>query len=317
MPDEHSPADDRALLALLAGVSRSFYLSIRLLPPRLRRPVAVAYLLARTSDSIADAPGLDASLRLQMLQQFGDDVQGRCPPSPIPSPKEMPESEGRLLGAFVDCVRALEALAPGDRADVLEVLGHITRGQQLDLERFGAASAGAPQRLASDAQLDEYTYLVAGCVGEFWTRLGFRHVERFAALGEPEMLELGRRYGQALQLVNVLRDASDDLAQGRIYLPDPAHVEPWLARARDGLECGMRYALAVRSARVRVATALPALIGARTLSLLRAAPAGSRVKMPRREVRSLLARIALSFGSRNQLEFEFLRATLGWDNRPR
>ena len=317
MPDEPNPADERAMRALLARVSRSFYLSIRLLPARVRQPVAVAYLLARTSDSIADAPGLDAAQRLQMLQQFGDDVQGRCPPSPIPPPAGMPESEGRLLGAFVDCVAWLYALAPDDRADVLEVLGHITHGQQLDVERFGATSAEQPRSLSSDAQLDEYTYLVAGCVGEFWTRLGFRHLERFAALPEPEMLDLGRRYGQALQLVNVLRDAEEDRAQGRIYLPDPAHREPWLARARDGLEGGLRYALAVRSARVRVATALPALIGARTLSLLREAPPGRRVKMPRRELRSLLARIALSFGSRRQLEFEFLRAALGWDNRPR
>jgi farnesyl-diphosphate farnesyltransferase len=73
----------------------------------------------------------------------------------------------------------------------------------------------------------------------------------------------------------------------------------------------------VRGARVRVATALPALIGARTLSLLRGAPAGTRVKMPRRDVRGLLARLALAGGSRPQLEFEFLRATVGWDNRPR
>jgi farnesyl-diphosphate farnesyltransferase len=317
MPDEHSPADESALLALLARVSRSFYLSIRLLPAPLRRPVAVAYLLARTSDSIADAPGLDAALRLRMLQQFGDDVQGRCPPSPIPAPPGMPESEARLLGAFVDCVAGLEALAPEDRADVLEVLGYITRGQQLDVERFGEASAQEPRALASDSELDEYTYLVAGCVGEFWTRLGFRHVDGFAALGEAEMLGLGRRYGQALQLINILRDSDEDLANGRRYLPEPARIDPWLARARDGLECGMRYALAVRGARVRVATALPALIGARTLSLLRGAPAGTRVKMPRRDVRGLLARLALAGGSRPQLEFEFLRATVGWDNRPR
>jgi hypothetical protein len=55
----------------------------------------------------------------------------------------------------------------------------------------------------------------------------------------------------------------------------------------------------------------------RTLMLLRDAPPGRRVKMPRGEVRSLLARIALSCGSARQLEFEFLRAALGWDNRPR
>jgi farnesyl-diphosphate farnesyltransferase len=277
----------------------------------------VGYLLARTSDTIADAPGLDAATRLQMLQQFDDDVQGRCPPSPIPAPQAMPEAEGRLLGALPLCVGWLDALGPDDRADVLAVLGHITRAQKLDVERFVDASPSQPAALASDAELDEYTYMVAGCVGEFWTRLGFRHVPQFSTVPEPQMLEWGRRYGMALQLVNVLRDADEDRAIGRRYLPDAGDTARWHARARDGLESGMRYALALNSRRVRVASALPALIGARTLSLFDESPHGERVKVPRRDVRGLLARIAFTLGSRAQLEHEFLRATVGWDNRPR
>jgi farnesyl-diphosphate farnesyltransferase len=317
MPASHTATDDRAMLALLKAVSRSFYLSIRLLPSGLRRPVAVGYLLARTSDSIADAPGLDASTRLQMLQQFDDDVQGRCPPSPIPAPHGMNEAEARLLGALPNCVAWLDALAAEDRADVMTVLGHITHGQTLDVERFGEASAAQRRSLTTDEELDEYTYLVAGCVGEFWTKLSFRHVRAFANLPETQMLDLGRQYGKALQLINVLRDADEDLAQGRQYIPDPIEPAQWMHAARAGLDCGMRYSLAIASRRIRVASALPALIGARTLSLLESAPHAGRVKVPRRDVRSLLARIALAFGSRRQLDFEFLRATIGWDNRPR
>jgi len=313
----HTPPNEREMLALLRRVSRSFYLSVRLLPPPLRRPVAVGYLLARTSDSIADAPGLDAEHRLQMLQQFDDDVQGRCPPSPIPAPASMPQAEAQLLGAFVNCIAWLQSLPPDDRADVLTVLGHITRGQKLDVERFGDATSAEPQSLATDEELDEYTYLVAGCVGEFWTKLGFRHVPGYSSLQQDEMMSLGRRYGMALQLINVLRDASDDLVQGRCYVLDPANLAPWLARAREGLECGMRYSLSLPSARIRVASALPALIGARTLALMQRSPRSKRVKMPRSEVRGLIARIALSLGSRARLDYEFLRATAGWENPPR
>ena len=50
---------------------------------------------------------------------------------------------------------------------------------------------------------------------------------------------------------------------------------------------------------------------------MRDAPHQCGVKMPRRDVRNLLARLALSLGSRPQLEYEFVRATVGWDNRPR
>ena len=41
-----------------APVSRSFYLSISILPKPLRDPVALGYLLARASDTIADTAEL-------------------------------------------------------------------------------------------------------------------------------------------------------------------------------------------------------------------------------------------------------------------
>lgn len=305
MPDERRSPDDREMLALLKQVSRSFYLSVRLLPSGIRAPVAVGYLLARTSDSIADAPGVPSEVRLAMLRQFDDDVQGRCPPSPIPAPAGLIEAEARLLGAFGNCMAWMKALDAADQRDVLDVLEPITRGQRLDIERFGEAAA--PIRLTAD-ELDEYTYLVAGCVGEFWTKLGFRHLPAFASLPRDEMLDLGRRYGMGLQLINVLRDARADEAQGRGYIPDPANTAVWMAKAHDGLDAGMRYALAIGNARMRVASALPALIGRRTLASMPA-------KVPRAEVQWLLARLALSFGSRARLHREYA-AALG-DNRPR
>lgn len=307
---------DPDLPTLLESVSRSFYLSIRLLPGPLRRPVGAAYLLARASDTLADAPGIPPAERLGLLDELQNAARGTAPAAPIRAPAGT-AAERELLAALPACIAALHALDAADREDVLTVLGHITRGQRLDVERFGAASAAAPRSLANDQELHDYTYLVAGCVGEFWTRLGFRHLPRFAARPEAEMMELGRRYGMALQLVNVLRDAGEDLAIGRCYLPG-ADAAPWFARAREGLECGLRYALAVDGARVRMATALPALIGARTLSLLHEAGPRAlheRIKVPRSGLRRLLLRVAVSLAGRARIEREFRRA-LG-DNRPR
>ncbi|MEJ6022771.1 squalene/phytoene synthase family protein [Ramlibacter sp. PS4R-6] len=314
MPDRSRP--DPALLTLLEGVSRSFYLSIRLLPPGLGRPVGLGYLLARASDTLADAPGAGRAERLALLDRFLGMVRGERPAEPIRLDAAETPQERQLLQALPACMGELQALDEADRADVLTVLGHITRGQRLDVERFGDASAANPASLADDGELDEYTYLVAGCVGEFWTRLGLRHVAGFATLPPPELMDLGKRYGMALQLVNVLRDEAQDLATGRRYLP--AAREPWFARAREGLECGLRYSLALESRRMRVASALPALIGARTLALLRAAgprAAHERIKVPRSEVRWLLLRVLLSLGSRARIAREF-RDALG-DNRPR
>ena len=61
---------------ILKDVSRSFYLSIRLLPKAMREPVSLAYLLARASDTLADTEGLDAELRRDMLQGFGEVMRG-------------------------------------------------------------------------------------------------------------------------------------------------------------------------------------------------------------------------------------------------
>src|SRR5947207_9978361 len=165
------------------------------------------------------------------------------------------------------------------------VLERITRGQMLDIERFGELRE--VRALGSAADLDEYTYLVAGCVGEFWTRLCFRHVRNFAGRSEDEMLALGKRYGMALQLINVLRDTGSDLRAGRCYFPEyelsaahltasqifsePQRFEPiyrtWLEKAKSGLESGMQYSRAIENRRVRTGTVLPAFIGARTLAL--------------------------------------------------
>jgi farnesyl-diphosphate farnesyltransferase len=145
------------------------------------------------------------------------------------------------------------------------------------------------------------------------------------------MSELGRRYGNGLQLINILRDAHTDLQAGRCYFPlqelreiglEPGDIlmEPgrfefvfgkWREEAQRGLTAGMNYVHAIHPRRIRGAAALPALIGARTLSLLHAAGPGvlqRNIKVPRREVRSMLWRLASSFASRETLNQMFLEA---------
>src|SRR5258708_10578997 len=62
--------------SILASVSRSFYLSIRLLPKKLRDPVSLGYLLARASDTIADTTELPIELRTEKLRLLARGIQG-------------------------------------------------------------------------------------------------------------------------------------------------------------------------------------------------------------------------------------------------
>jgi farnesyl-diphosphate farnesyltransferase len=72
----------------------------------------------------------------------------------------------------------------------------------------------------------------------------------------------------------------------------------------------MQYALAIRNRRVRAATVLPALIGARTLALLRDAGATAlhrKIKVPRNEVRSMVSSLAFTLAARSEIEAIFQR----------
>ena len=135
-----------------------------------------------------------------------------------------------------------------------------------------------------------------------------------------ELLEAGRRYGQGLQLVNVLRDVVEDLPKGRCYLPHDelraagwsdgeswrtegnraallTVAERWRAKARGKLEAGERYADRLQSWRIRLATRLPARLGLRTLECLDRAGAEAferRVKISRAAVWRELASAALA-----------------------
>ncbi len=305
---------------ILRSVSRSFYLSLRFLPKALRDPLSLAYLLARATDTIADTVEPPVALRSEALRDLAAAIQGTAPARTTEAlrrsfaPLQSDKAERTLIEQLPALLDWLGELSPHDRAEVRTVLLKINRGQSLDLQRFGAGDE--IRALQNAAELDEYTYLVAGCVGEFWTRLCFAHVKNFSARPESEMSALGVQYGQGLQLINILRDAGDDLRNRRCYFPadeleslglspaqilrDPARIEPvlnkWREKAGRGIEAGKEYARAIRSRRVRFATALPAKIGAQTLALIREAGAAAltrRIKVPRADVRKMIVSTAL------------------------
>ena len=323
------PRTLRLQTAVLRSVSRSFYLSIRFLPAQLREPIALAYLLARTTDTVADTTEISTAVKMETLQMLSNGIQGKASRDVVSNliasfvPLQTNKNERELLKSLPQCLTWLDQIEQSDRDDIRVVLSKITRGQMLDLQRFD--SPREIRALATAADLDEYTYLVAGCVGEFWTGLCFRHVRDFADRSKDEMLGLGRRYGMGLQLINVLRDAGADLRAGRCYFPEselaasdltaseilaqPERFQPvyraWLEKAQTALECGMQYSRAIENHRVRGATVLPALIGVRTLALLKQAGIAVLqhiVKVPRREVRAIVASLLITFASRRCID---------------
>ncbi len=301
---------------LLSEVSRSFSLTLRVLPTAVRFQIGLAYLLARTSDTIADTGHATCAQRLSALHQFRDAVASggsqRVDFTLLASSQTSPAEQALLLRAN-ESLGLLRAVSSEDLQLMRRVLNTIVCGQMDDVRRFDLQ--GGLRALSTAAELDAYTHAVAGCVGEFWTELTLLHC--MSRRDCPEgFIEQGIRFGKGLQLVNVLRDIPADLRNGRCYLPqdeleraglnpealrDPAHwprVRPvfdaWRAKADDHLRMGSQYVLAIPFGqyRLRLACALPLLMGWATLDLLRNAnplQPEPRLKISRARVRRILA----------------------------
>src|ERR1041385_3074737 len=170
MPD----ASNELLTLLLHDVSRSFYLTLRVLPARIRAQIGLAYLLARTTDTIADTELVPLAKRLQALQALRERILGQ---SQVPldfgelARNQASPAERVLLEKCDASLALLQSLSKSDIQLIQTVLDIITSGQELDLHRFGEASKDHIVALRTDDELDDYTYRVAGCVGEFWTRI--------------------------------------------------------------------------------------------------------------------------------------------------
>ena len=369
------------LLRLLRETSRSFYLTLRVLPPAVRPQIGLAYLLARATDTIADTELVPVEERLAALAALSGRIVGehRDPLdlSRLAASQTGKGSDGerRLLQRVEAAVELLAQAASADQALIREVLATITSGQELDLRRFcgvsggpvsavppvlepvlepallstsgetvpppivlsppvipPAAASGVVTALATDAELDDYTYRVAGCVGGFWTKLTRARVFPGAVIDDARFLSDGIRFGKGLQLVNILRDLPKDLRAGRCYIPasmlarvglvprdllDPANgprLRPiyleLLDRAQSDLEAGWRYTntLPRGQIRLRLACAWPVLIGVKTIARLCTADVldqRKRVKVSRSEVEWLLVTSVMKLPFRGAWERQF------------
>jgi len=317
---------------LLRQVSRSFYLSLAVLPRPLREPIGLAYLLARAADTVADTGLIRRADRLDHLETLRRACAGEtadvgalsraCAAHQAPAERVLLERVGEALAR-------VEALAPADRHEVRAVLATLTSGMIFDLTRFPGEDSKGLAAIETLEELDHYTYLVAGCVGPFWTVLHMTHRRRLSDWALREMSEQGVSFGKALQLTNVLRDVPGDLAHGRCYLParelaalglgprdllehaGAARARPLYRRllglALEHYNVAWDYTLAIPRLewRMRLACAWPLLIGLATLADLAAHPnpliVTTPIKIPRGAVRALLARSTLTVWSNRAL----------------
>ncbi|HVE09879.1 MAG TPA: phytoene/squalene synthase family protein [Paraburkholderia sp.] len=284
---------------LLKGVSRSFYLTLRILPAGMRDPIGLAYLLARAADTIADTSLVPPAERLALLLSLRSAVNGAAGETAHlrrmadqMAAQQTQSDEKLLLESLEPALAILDQLDEADRAAVRDIVTTLTQGMEFDLRTFPDEQSGRIVALREWDQLDLYTYLVAGCVGEFWTRMTYAHLPGTLKESPDTMTQRGVRFGKALQMTNVLRDSGKDLRIGRCYLPStllerfgltpqdllmPAAslrakplLHELLPKALEHYRAAVDYMLAIpaHAVRLRLACVWPIVIGLETLVLL-------------------------------------------------
>lgn len=286
------------LAPILRRVARSFALSLRLLPRETRESTALAYLLARAADTVADTRLVPRAERARVLDGLRLVYAGTARLEPLLPALRALEEEGLVIAEERDllhqlpaCLELLSARPEDEQVLVRGVLDTLTGGMALDLRRFPGDSPADLRALETPDELLDYTWRVAGCVGEFWSLLHALRLPTCKRIDLPAWSAEGVALGRALQLTNVLRDLRRDLEHGRCYLParelaavglrpaellEPARwpqVRPvwlgWVRRALAEARQGLGHVLRTpaREPLLRLAAFLPLLLAVETLGL--------------------------------------------------
>lgn len=305
----------------LLAVSRSFARPIEMLPGDLRTAVTCGYLLCRIADTIEDnafftveerdaryetfLAALYASPDDEVVRRFEDQFRG----------VEGNQVENDLCQHLGTVLRVFRGLPKGMQTKATRWVAEMTRGMQLYSHR--TAGDDGYTALYTVEDLERYCYFVAGTVGHMLTDL---FVEAMGAAGtdtEHALRTEAEAFGVGLQLVNILKDITDDRERRVSFIPrtsanlqglaidalvDPAvrerahaAVAPLFDTAQARLDRALEYVLAIPAEHgaMRLFCLLPLWMAVRTLVHARGNDAmftaGNPVKIARAEVEELIA----------------------------
>ena len=227
---------------LLEKTSRTFALSIPMLPEPTRRHVGIAYLLFRVADTFEDGLLWPRAKRLAALDDLARLLETRggekaaaerwLADAPVAHAGylELLRETPSVMDAYWDLEAPARAVL---RRDLLRTVSGMAR-----FVRRGDSKGNL--RLASLRELRDYCYVVAGIVGEMLTELFLLESESLAPFAS-RLRRRSRYFGEALQLVNILKDANSDATEGRVYLPGGIDRSRVFALARRDLEIAAAY----------------------------------------------------------------------------
>jgi farnesyl-diphosphate farnesyltransferase len=236
-----NPSTDLAYQkAILGSVSRTFALTIPLLPPMIEKVVGNTYLLCRIVDTIEDAADLSPEMKQKLSQLFLDAVLEKSPVESFVEPclKALDHygnlDELDLIAHTPTVLRILHTCSKDDQAAVSRCVSIMSEGMSYFHGKQTAAG------LKDLREFESYCYVVAGVVGELLTTVFSNHSSAFAKNMKGHD-ELAVAFGQALQMTNILKDSPEDHARGVSWKPADISQKALLKISYQKLQDSLSY----------------------------------------------------------------------------
>jgi farnesyl-diphosphate farnesyltransferase len=265
----------RDALEILKETSRTFYIPIVQLPTGLQEAVASAYLCMRAIDEIEDHSELDNSTKAKLLHSISQTLQAGV--------------DGFAVDAFTAGFSPYQSVLP---EVTLRVREWAILAPETIAARIWDATAAMADRMAywaecnwqihTEADLDRYTFGVAGAVGlilsDLWAWYDGTQTNRTEAIG----------FGRGLQAVNILRNHSEDRLRGVEFFPTGWTADQMQVYARRNLTLADAYTNALPIGPALSFCRIPLTLAHGTLEAL----ANGKEKLSRSDVLALIERVS-------------------------
>jgi farnesyl-diphosphate farnesyltransferase len=211
--------------AVLPAVSRTFALGIELLRDPLRDEIGLAYLICRILDTLEDTTSLPADARAGMLERFAREFMEAGRWAGLAADVETMFLDAALAGPDIELarntgvvLRVFHSFRPGAREAMHQSIVEMAEGMAETVRR---EMRGEGLRLHDEADLKRYCYYVAGTVGKLLCNMwALDRPEVFTSAVKARLDEHAVTFGLGLQVTNIIKGVTDDIARGVAYVPN-------------------------------------------------------------------------------------------------
>jgi len=220
----------REVNAALKATSRTFFIPINRLPDGIKEAVAAAYLCMRNVDEIEDHPRLSNPEKATLLRQISLFLQAQTSVEEFAS-QELRGELAPYRNVLPDVTLRLDEWACHAPAFIAPRIWEATAAMADRMAHWAATG----WQVLTEADLDRYTFSVAGAVGILLTDLSawFDGIQ----LNRTHAIQMGR----GLQAVNILRNRVEDLTRGVDLFPEGWGIQEMDIYARRNLSLAETY----------------------------------------------------------------------------